>query len=43
MELNRNANIAPPMLAFNNHQDVPILKIKKQTKLWIKIFSDDFT
>ena len=42
MALNRNANIAPPILAFHNHQDVPMLKMKKQVKLWIKIFSEDF-
>jgi hypothetical protein len=28
-ELNKNAKIAPPKLAFISHQDVPILKIKK--------------
>ena len=39
--LNRNAKIAPPALAFQIHQDVPRLKIKKQIKLWLKIFREE--
>ena len=40
--LNKKANIAPPALAFHNHQEVPILKTKKQMRLWANIFSEDF-
>ena len=39
--LNKKANIAPPALAFHNHHEVPILKTRKQMRLWVNIFSED--
>ena len=42
-ELNKNAKIAPPKLAFISHQDVPILKIKKHKNACTnKLLDDDF-
>jgi fructose-1,6-bisphosphatase len=40
-ELNKNAKIAPPKLAFISHQDVPILKIKKHKNVCKNKLLDD--